>query len=530
MHGRLPVSEIRKLPIQLTAPAVGAEAKANGQITLTAKIGQFTHRDTFTFDVFGRERTEGGEIALIDPDGLAGKMLADLGYTPVPWNGRATPLVVVGRNALKNDPAVITRLEPYVRTGGRVLICAQDPEWMTQALGWRVCPKVSRRVFPMNSAVFSGIDANDLRDWTGGSTLIEAYPAYSGDYLRGNEGAQPYAGWHWSNCGGVTSAAIEKPHRSGWRPLLECEFDLAYTPLMELDHGRGRLIVCTLDLEDHAASDPAARRVAGRVVDYALHSPLAPRVDKVVYLGGDDGAAWLDRIGVGYHRSATLDADAGLVLVGTDATVDSGTLNAHLEKGGKVFYLPRASTDDGLDVTLKPAADGFAGALSVPDWPEARGLSASDLRWRSFLDNPPSILGAGAGIGADGLLGRKTVGRGVAIFCQLDPDRFDADKKTYFHYTRWRSTRAVAQLLANLGASFPADSQVFHPREPAVDPNRIWVGPNGDLAGHQANPRAPRDLNLSLNSAQEATRTNFYCPDYRTDFPMGDNPYRYYRW
>ncbi len=95
-----------------------------------------------------------------------------------------------------------------------------------------------------------------------------------GDYLRGNEGDQPYAGWHWGNRGGVTSAAIEKPHRSGWRPLLECEFDLAYTPLMELDYGQGRLIVCTLDLEDHVALDPAARRMAGRVMDYALHSPL----------------------------------------------------------------------------------------------------------------------------------------------------------------------------------------------------------------------------------------------------------------
>ena len=122
---------------------------------------------------------------------------------------------------------------------------------MARALGWRVCPQVSRRVFPMNSPVTRGIDADDLRDWTGSSTLIEAYPKYVGNYLKGNEGDQPYAGWHWGNRGAVTSAAIEKPHRSGWRPLLECEFDLAYTPLMELDYGKGRLIVCTLDLEDH---------------------------------------------------------------------------------------------------------------------------------------------------------------------------------------------------------------------------------------------------------------------------------------
>ena len=177
---------------------------------------------------------------------------------------------------------------------------------MTQALGWRICPQVSRRVFPMNSPVTRGLDADDLRDWTGSSTLIEAYPKYQGNYLRGNEGDQPYAGWHWGNGGAVTSAAIEKPHRSGWRPLLECEFDLAYTPLMELDYGQGRLIVCTLDLEDHVAADPAARRMAGRIMDYALHAPLAPRASKVVYLGGTAGAAWLDRIGVNYQRSAVL--------------------------------------------------------------------------------------------------------------------------------------------------------------------------------------------------------------------------------
>lgn len=258
---------------------------------------------------------------------------------------------------------------------------------MARALGWRVCPHVSRRVFPVNSPVSHGIDADELRDWTGSSTLIDAYPKYvAGTCVKGNEGDQPYAGWHWGNCGAVTSAAIEKPHRSGWRPLLECEFDLAYTPLMELDYGQGRLIVCTLDLEDHVALDPAARRMAGRIMDYAFHSPLSPRVNKVVYLGGEAGAAWLERIGVSYQRSATLYTGAGLVLVG--------------------------------------------------------------------------------------------------------PDRFQADKKTCFRYTRWRSTRAVAQRLANLGASFVVDSQVFRP-----------LGASG-----------------------------YYHPDYRTDFPMGDNPYRYYRW
>jgi beta-galactosidase len=470
-QGSLAVSETRFIPIQVIAPS----EETGGQITLTATIGGTTHRDTFAFRVFGEDRPGKREIAAIDPDGTARKMLADLGYTARAWNGAAASLVVIGRNALKEDPAAAARLEAHVRAGGRAVICAQDPQWMARALGWRMCPQVSRRVFPMNSPVTRGIDADDLRDWTGSSALIEAYPKYLGNYLKGNEGDQPYAGWHWGNRGAVTSAAIEKPHRSGWRPLLECEFDLAYTPLMELDYGKGRLIVCTLDLEDHVVSDPAARRMAGYIIDYALHCPLSPRVSKVVYLGGAAGAAWLDRIGVSYQRSAVPSAGAGLLLIGPDANIDTAALSAYLEEGGKVFFLPRSQADGGLGATLKPAAADFAGSLSAPEWPEAKGLSASDLRWRTHLDTAPWVVSAGADIGAGGLIGRKVLGKGVAVFCQVDPHRFQADEKTYFRYTRWRSTRAVAQLLANLGASFLVDSRIFHPLDTmALNLDGVW--------------------------------------------------------
>jgi beta-galactosidase len=532
MQGRLAVSEIKFLPFHVTAPAEPADCKVDGELTLTAIIGETRHQDTFAFRVLGDVKPGTDQVAIVDPNGLTGKMLKSLGYATRSWNGAAAPLVVVGRNALKADAALAAKLEPFVRGGGRVLICAQDPDWLTRALGWRVCPKVARRVFPLDSQFATGIDAEDLRDWTGSSTIIEAYPEYVGNYLRGNEREQPYAGWHWGNRGGVSSAAIEKPHRSGWRPLLECEFDLAYTPLMELDYGQGRLLVCTLDLEDHVAVDPAAQRTSKRVVDYAQHSPLFPRASKVVYLGTATGAAWLDKIGVSYKTSYKLESTATLLIIGGDAEVDTKALTTYLERGGKAFFLRCSKADGWLGTTLKPAAEHFAGSLSAPDWPEARGLSASDLRWRSYLDTPPWLLNAGAELGADGLLGRKTIGKGVAIFCQLDPDGFHADEKTYFRYTRWRATRAVAQLLANLGASFALDERIFHPLETrAINPDDAWqLASNGDRSGPQATGPRP-GMKPSLPSKPEpAQPPSYYYPDYRTDFPMGDNPYRYYRW
>ena len=384
---------------------------------------------------------------------------------------RDVPLVVVGRNALKDNPATLAKLETFVQDGGRVLVFGQDPDWMESSLGLRLCPKVTRNVFTLpNSPVTQKIDDNDLKNWNGESSLIEAYPKYEGNYLRGNEGEQPYAGWHWGNRGGVSSAPIEKPHRSGWTPLLECEFDLAYTPLMELNYGQGRMIVCMLDLEDHAGVDPAAQLIAGRIMDYALNSPLQPRANKVIIFGRGQRRDWLNKIGVNYEQSVTLDNSAGLILIGADATMDKAALNAYLEQGGKAFFLPNSQVEGALGITLKQAADDFAGSLSVPDWPEAKGLSASDLRWRSYLDTAPYILRNGAEIGADGLLGRKTVSKGVAIFCQLDPDGLNADEKTYLRYTRWRATRTVAQLLANMGASFEVDSMFFRPLKPVLNP------------------------------------------------------------
>ena len=523
LQGRLDVSEIRFIPFQFTAPTVEAGGKVDGQIALTARIGETGHRDAFALRVFGADKPESGQISVIDPNGQTAKMLSSLGYETTPWNGAAAPLVVIGRNALKDNPSLAAKLEPDVRAGGRALILAQDPEWIARALGWRVCPKVSRRAFPLNSLVTRGIDADDLRDWTGSSTLIEAYPEYVGDYLRGNEREQPYAGWHWGNRGGVTSAAIEKPHRSGWRPLLECEFDLAYTPLMELDYGLGRVILCTFDLEDHFTLDPAARRLAGQIIDYAAHAALSRPVQKVIYLGGADGKAWLDKIGVDYQPVPTLQDDAGLVLVGPDADLNPASLQAWLEKGGKAFFLPQNQAQGPLGSSFKKAAAGFAGSLSVPDWPEARGLSASDLRWRTHLDPAPWVVSTGAETGAEGLIGRKAIGKGVAVFCQIDPDRFQADEKTYFRYTRWRSTRAVAQLLANLGASFRADGGLFHPRDASL-PN-----PWGDQPGPQAT--GPNGQRLPTASKPDGAEPfGYYYPDYRTDFPMGDNPYRYYRW
>ena len=85
MQGNLAESETKFIPIHATAPAVEAGGKVDGQITMTAKIGDVEHRDSFAIRVFGEDKKANGRLALVDPDGTTGKMLANLGYRTSSW-------------------------------------------------------------------------------------------------------------------------------------------------------------------------------------------------------------------------------------------------------------------------------------------------------------------------------------------------------------------------------------------------------------------------------------------------------------
>lgn len=507
--GTLESPQTLLFPISTQLPDV--TGKAAGQIQLTAKVGERTHRDQFNFRVFGSPSVPSPRLSrllVFDPVGKTTRMLQQLGYNPIPWSGSETPqqgsLLVIGREALSQGYSLPGNLETWVKTGGQAIVFTQNPQW-THGLGWRVSPHLSRRVFPVadNHPVVAGLDSEDLRDWRTESTLVEAYPntIYTGTKLSPPRHL-PWYGWHWGNRGSVSSVPIEKPHRSSWRPILESEFDLAYTPLMELDYGQGRLIWCSLDLEDQIPLDPAAMQVAYQLISYSLTPPASVKANQVILVGSDRDAQTLDELGVIYQRREQLVPEAELTIVGPYAAINSDTLKAYIEQGGKVFFLPGQNADtlvQELGVRLRQVKD-FAGSLQVPEWPEARGLSLSDLHVRSGYET--WLIGAGGEIAADGLLSRLQLGKGVAIICQIDPQSLNADEKTYLRYTRWRQTRATAQILANLGATFKADQLLFTNLAQKTTALELWV----------------------------PVVNEFYHPDYRTDFELGDDPYRYSLW
>lgn len=461
--GGLKVAETAYVPFAFEAPA--ADSDADGVVELRATIGGREHADRFAFRVYAkRDAKLPREVLLVDPVGKTSAMLKSLGVATRSWDGEpGDGVLVIGREAMSSG-ALPGDLGAFVEAGGRVLLMQQQPEFIRQALEFRVSRHASRRVFPVpHAAVGSTFDDVDLRDWAGAGTLLP--PRTNALQLPANlirSRGRPMYGWRWGNDGTVTSGAVEKPHRAGWRPLMECEFDLAYSPLMELDYGRGRITWCQLDLEDQVEHDPAARRVAERLLEHVETSPLAPRAGRTVYVGDDAGQSLLDGLGLRYERAEAVPNDAQLLVVGAGAAANADAIESFAAAGGRVLVLAQAPGTSVLGVEYAQV-DRHEGSLQVPGWPEAAGLSASDLRLRSAA--PHAVLSGDAEIASDGLLARKELtGGGTVVLTAIDPSALGADERSYLRFTRWRQTRALAQLLANLGGSFELDGRIFEPR------------------------------------------------------------------
>jgi beta-galactosidase len=464
----LPVGEKGSKSFWFQLPAGQKQWKQDGNILLTATINGKTLRDTFSFRSF-RKSTEATnkEVVVFDPEGKTSFMLQSLGFTVRPWQGDTTvPFVVMGRNAMLQQYQHPASLEAYVRKGGKLLLMNQHPDSVAHKKGFRTSQFISRNVFLVDSLhpLVAGLDDSDFRNWNGESRLTEAYPDYVNAPVKKGSSEIPYYGWHWGNQGGVATGALEKPHRSGWRPLLQCEFDMAYSPLMELPYGKGQVVWSNLDLEDHFAQDVVAATMAGRLIRYMDTLRPLPRTTEIILLGTPKDAALLDDLGLVYRKNDKITEKTGLLLVGDIDALQQEAVTAFARKGGNVLVLPRTAPGQFLGAQFETNT-AFNGGYHIPRWTEAAGLSVSDTRYRTGCSSIV-VKGGVDETGANGLLGKKSVGKALSCLHNFDPNRFHADSVTYFRYTRWRQTRALAQVLSNLGATFLMDKAIFEQAEP----------------------------------------------------------------
>ena len=438
------------VPLSVTLPTVSE--RSEGEVRCTTVIAGRTQHDRFAFRVFPPAASLALTAQVLDPAGASRPTLANLGVVD---GTVGAPVRIIGRQALASGAVALADQEAWVRAGGRLLVLAQDPEWIRKRIGWHIGYQVLRRVFPCEASgdLLSGLDERDLRDWNGSGTLIAARPPIDSDNRGGAR--YPTHTWHWGNRGSVCSAPIEKPQRSAWRALLECDFDLASTPVMELDVGRGRITWCQLDLEARGAADPALQRLAANLLRHVAEAPLQPVAGTARYLGNDADRAFLSELGV------LLSEQGGPLVVGVGA--DPATVARAVQAGDSVVALAAAPLGLASATNAK-----WPGAADLPTWPALRGLTPSDLR--RGVDGPQELLPATAGweLAADGLFARPS-GASRVLLCLADPRALPADVKTYFRFARWHLTRTLCQVLANHGVGFAADQALWQ-AVPAAEP------------------------------------------------------------
>lgn len=264
------------VPIRFTAPAVAARTEA--VLSLAVSGDGIDQRDAMPMVVWpAMVRPDPVEARIIDPSGRTVAAFAGLLR-----NDANSGLLVIGPRAL----AGMARL-PYtaaeVEAGLHVLILEQSAEDLFR-LGLRSEERGFRQAFVREPADLHGLVDGDLADWRGDAGLVtaEAPPSYWAHriIMLGTKAQRPArCGTH----GNVVSVAIETPQRGAFRPLIECGFDLAYTPLLEWRHGRGRVLFCQLDLTGRVGLDPAATRAAVAVLGAAT-AAVAP--DRPIQVAG----------------------------------------------------------------------------------------------------------------------------------------------------------------------------------------------------------------------------------------------------
>jgi len=269
-----------KGPFRFVAPNVKAMATLDLALDVKEKeSGRPIATDSFPISIYPRAAVAAPKreapFLVFDPEGETTAWLKSLGVLLEAWRpgaGRAEGVLVIGRRALRGLKSVPYAAEDIER-GLRVVVFEQHCPDLGK-IGFRHEDRCPRQVFVRqpDHPLAAGLTTEALRDWCGHASLISAGPF--GDRVAVSSRLN-----HWGNRGTVASAIIETPHFGPFVPVLDCEFDLSYTPLLSWRHGKGEVLFCQLDLTGRIGREPAADTVARNLIQY-FRSPLPERTEK----------------------------------------------------------------------------------------------------------------------------------------------------------------------------------------------------------------------------------------------------------
>ncbi len=353
-------------------------------------------------------------------------------------------LLVVGRQALPGCPLPLAE---KMRRGGRLLVLEQDSAGLAE-LGFRSNEYGIRTVFPL----VADFTAKPARDWRGASTLTPPELALPGwerqDPVWNWQGFSNTRAWRAGNRGNVCSVPLEKPVIGDFLPLMQCGFDLQYTPAVEWRSGNGIAIFSQFDLSDRTQNEPEADELLRRLLcrlDSARVQPDRP----TWFSGGEKAAQLLEDLGVAFQPCVTIP-ESGVLVVSSGTGL--GDLTGAVKQGLNVFALALSQEElnhlfpGRFETKVEKRFSDFVGDLGAV--PEFRGISNADLHCRMELEFAGFTGRSNGGTALQAL----RLGKGSVVVLQVAPWMMN---ETDFQYrtSRRRNHFLISRLLRNLGAA-----------------------------------------------------------------------------
>lgn len=518
-------------PFRFVAPAVERPTRLTVSLAVQDRAkGEPVARDAFDAWIFPAETAvESGapvlRAAVLDPEGDTVKWLQSLGVeTLVFAPGEPRPqaeVLILGRRALKFIRGSLPFTAQELENGLRVVLFEQHCRDLSR-IGLRNEDQVPRQAFVRqpDHPVLDGIASAYLRDWRGEGTLIGKGP-------EGDRIAQNKRTGHWGNRGSVASVIAETPHLGPFQPLVECEFDLAYSPLLTLRHGRGEIVFSQFDLVGRVGLDPAATRLARNLVKH-LSTPLQSPPQSKTAVAWDP--ALVERIrALGFESAPVPPAPAPerhLIVLSGDSELSAeqrAAVAAFTGRGGQALVLgARKDPMGGEGLDFRPVRLTRA-ARAADAHPLLTGVGPHLFHWREPLDfTAVSARDPGTTVALGGLFALQPSGKGRIVFLQAVPEAADdltaareadpfsskdgvkpvADDWRAANRARTRSNlvKLQSRVLANLGVRAAPDLvarllEVKPVVAPAVAVNDwVYLGP---FAPEEDRNADPLDVDLS---------------------------------
>ncbi len=365
-------------------------------------------------------------------------------------------LLIVGRNSYLTAAKWFRERDilPAIEGGLNVVVLAQRNRHVMglQTENFNLREAFIRRA---DSPLTAGLADADLRDWRGRSAMLPDYPSFDTESLWYTAGYS-YQGqmnrfrqrraWHWTNKAMVNTFTFEKPQFGNYRILLDGGFDLLYTPLVEFQAGKGRILLCQLDLVERCGMDPVAALLVRRIL--AEYSRTEARALTPVGAVSPAAAAALGELRMATAKGLT--GGVAFLLPADLEAIRPEELRAYLDQGGNVVTtLATAEQAARLPVKVELAArELFNPAL--PADPAFAGLGMSDLYLREVQKGPfiAAVAGAPAVVSPDGVAAAVSVGKGKLVILQIAHDRYVGAEG---FWERSKVIRLWVTVLSNLG-------------------------------------------------------------------------------